>query len=86
MVADYRPAGDDLLGVLVSAESVVAARAAYRLGICDTMLAAVAEGDIKLAGIFVEQLRGEREHRVRELAGAGVEIGSLDDMILKGGS
>lgn len=60
-----------------------AARAAYRLGTVDTLLAAVESGDISLPGIFREQLEGERRWRLRELDSVGVFEDDLADMRIK---
>lgn len=58
----------------------VAARAAIRVGIIDCLLQAVKEGDIELAGIFQQQLKGERKHRLAELQSVGVKWSDIQEM------
>ena len=50
-----------------------AARAAYRLGLIECMLHPDTQAAMDLPGIFVESIKGEREHRLAELADAGID-------------
>lgn len=63
----------------------IAARAAFRLGIVETMLACHKdpETNLDLPGIFVEQLNGERNYRRLELRSSGVDPEVLSDLGFK---
>lgn len=63
----------------------IAARAAFRLGIVEAMLAAHRdkETNLDLPGIFVAQLEGERNYRRLELRSAGVDPEVLNDLGFK---
>lgn len=59
-----------------------AARAAYRIGMLDAMLHPDVLDGVDVPGIFKEQMRNEREYRLRELAAEGVTADDLADMRL----
>lgn len=59
-----------------------AARAGYRLGVCDTMIAAVSSGEMELPGLFLRAVEGEREFRIQELSEQGVTLDDLKDMAI----
>jgi hypothetical protein len=61
----------------------VAARAAYRLGLLDAMLHKDVVEALKPPGIIVESMRGEREHRIRELSSVDVSMDSLSEFLLE---
>lgn len=60
-------------------DPLAAAKAAYRLGLIDALLHEDVLEKMGMPGIFIESMKGERSHRLGELASEGVTANDLDD-------
>lgn len=52
----------------------IAIHAAYRIAAIDVMLSSDVQGAMPMPGIFIANLEGEREMRLRQLSSAGVDM------------